>query len=200
MTCRILPYSAGVVKLTNYDFPCLARKIAIGSLSTSALAALKGLTYDQFRTPFGKQPRRHLGGDFLCVFPLCFMVLPPVYFLLYFTVLLKQLQRLQTGGFIFQVPPVSDYITWCTNAYLRVRCTSLLFTRLVHQPPAYALVHQPLVYKALTNQGGGASVYRPRSLLQYERQSPSKRAYNTTRISCPWIRLTRAIKLVRTIL
>ena len=37
-------------------------------------------------------------------------------FPLYFTVLLKQLQRLYTGGFIFQVPPVSDYI----NAYLRV--------------------------------------------------------------------------------
>ena len=39
---------------------------------------------------------------------------------------------------------LSDYNTWCTNAYLRIRCTSLLFTRSVHQPPAY---------KALTNQG-----------------------------------------------
>ena len=38
------------------------------------------------------------------IFPLCF------------TVLLKQLRRLYTGGFIFQIPPVSDYI----NAYLRV--------------------------------------------------------------------------------
>ena len=44
-----------------------------------------------------------------------------VLFLLYFMFLLKQLRRLYTGGFIFQVPPVSDYITWCTNAYLRVR-------------------------------------------------------------------------------
>ena len=34
-------YSATVVKLTNYDFPYPARKIAISSLSTSALAALK---------------------------------------------------------------------------------------------------------------------------------------------------------------
>ena len=34
-------YSTVVVKLTNHDFPCLALKIAIGSLSTSALAALK---------------------------------------------------------------------------------------------------------------------------------------------------------------
>src|SRR6266576_5670706 len=66
-----------------------------------------------------------------------------------------------------------------------------VFTRSVHQPPTY---------KALTNQGGGASVYRPRSLLQYRRQSPSKRAYNTICISCPWIRLTRAIKLVRTLI
>ena len=55
--------------------------------------------------------------------------------LLYFTVLLKQLRRLYTSGFIFQVPPVSDYSTWYTNAYLRVRCTSLLPTHLVHQPP-----------------------------------------------------------------
>ena len=37
-------------------------------------------------------------------------------FFLCFTVLLKQLRRLYTGGFIFQIPPVSDYI----NAYLRV--------------------------------------------------------------------------------
>ena len=34
-------YSATVVELTNHDFPCPARKIAIGSLSTSALATLK---------------------------------------------------------------------------------------------------------------------------------------------------------------
>ena|ERR1700722_15668945 len=46
VTCQILPYSARVVKSTNYDFPCPARKIAIGSLSTSALAALKTLTYN----------------------------------------------------------------------------------------------------------------------------------------------------------
>ena len=34
-------YSTIVVKLTNYDFPYPVQKIAIGSLSTSALAALK---------------------------------------------------------------------------------------------------------------------------------------------------------------
>ena len=50
-------------------------------------------------------------------------------FSLYFMVLLKQLQRLYTGGFIFQVPPMSDYSTCYTNC---------LFTRLVHQPYIYA--------------------------------------------------------------
>ena len=40
MTCQILPYSATVVELTNYDFLSPGWKIAIGSLSTSALAAL----------------------------------------------------------------------------------------------------------------------------------------------------------------
>ena len=34
-------YSATAAKLTNHDFLCPAQKIAIGSLSTSALAALK---------------------------------------------------------------------------------------------------------------------------------------------------------------
>ena len=34
-------HSATMVELTNHDFPCPARKIAIGSLSISALAALK---------------------------------------------------------------------------------------------------------------------------------------------------------------
>ena len=64
-------------------------------------------------------------GDFLCIFPLCSMVL------------LKQLWRLYIGGFIFQVPPVTDYSTCCAN---RVP------TRLVQQPRVYALVHQPLAY------------------------------------------------------
>ena len=79
----------------------------------------------------------------------------------------------------------------------------------------YALVHQVRVYafgapttclrvwctsEALTNQGKDASVYRPCSLLQYERQSPSKQAYDTTCISCLWIRLTCTIKLVQTLI
>ena len=36
-----LPYSARVVELTNYDFPSPGWKIAIGSLSASALVAFK---------------------------------------------------------------------------------------------------------------------------------------------------------------
>ena len=36
-----LPYSARVAELTNYDFLCLAWKIAIGLFSASALAVLK---------------------------------------------------------------------------------------------------------------------------------------------------------------
>ena len=65
-----------------------------------------------------------------------------------FTVLLKQLRRLYIGGFIFQVPPVSDYSTCCTNR---------VFTRLVHQPRVYAFgaltnrLHIWCTYEALTN-------------------------------------------------
>src|SRR6266568_7997869 len=46
VTCWILLYSATVVELTNHDSLSPGWKIAIGSLSTSALAALKNLTYD----------------------------------------------------------------------------------------------------------------------------------------------------------
>ena len=82
--------------------------------------------------------------------------------------------------------------------YINYKC---LITVPVVLTRIYALVHQVRVYafgapttrlrvwctpEALTNQGKDASVYRPRSLLQYNRQSPpSKRAYDTIRISCP---------------
>ena len=59
-------------------------------------------------------------------------------FLLCFMVLLKQLWRLYTGGFIFQVPPVYNYSACCTDRVLTRSVRNLLFTRLVHQPPAYA--------------------------------------------------------------
>ena len=81
-----------------------------------------------------------------------------------------------------------------------------VFTRSVHQPLVYAFgvpttrLRVWCTPEALTNQGEVASVYRPRSLLQYNRQSPSKQAYDTTCISCPWIRLACTIKLVQTLI
>ena len=52
-----------------------------------------------------------------------------MYFLIYFTVLLRQLRRLYISGPIFQVPPVYNYSTCCTNRVL---------TRLIHQVRVYA--------------------------------------------------------------
>jgi hypothetical protein len=52
-----------------------------------------------------------------------------MYFLIYFIVLLRQLRRLYTSGFIFQVPPVYNYSTCRTNRVL---------TRLVRQVRIYA--------------------------------------------------------------
>ena len=60
------------------------------------------------------------------IFPLCF------------TVLLKQLRRLYTGGFIFQVPPVSDYSTCYTN-------------RIYAFGAPTTCLHVWYTYKALTN-------------------------------------------------
>jgi hypothetical protein len=87
----------------------------------------------------------------------------------------------------------SNKIVWLQHlVYERV------FTRSVHQPLAYAF-GAPTTYLWGTDEsGGGVPVYRPRSLLRYRSKSPSKRAYNTIRISCPWIRLTCTIKLVQT--
>ena len=84
-----------------------------------------------------------------------------MYFLTYFMVLLRQLQRLYTSGPIFQVLLVYNYGTYCTNRVL---------TRLVHQVRVYAFsvpttrLRVWYTYKALTNQGEGVSVYRPHSL------------------------------------
>ena len=49
-------------------------------------------------------------------------------FLLYFIVLLKQLRRLYTSAFIFQVPPVYNYSTCYTSRVL---------TRSIHQVHVY---------------------------------------------------------------
>ena len=75
-------------------------------------------------------------------FPLCFMAL------------LKQLRRLYISGFIFQVPPVSNYSTCCTKR-VPARSVQQLHVYTFDAPTtAYASLHQPLVYKALANQGG----------------------------------------------
>src|SRR5436853_3862146 len=47
--------------------------------------------------------------NFLYIF--VFYIFISYIFFLYFTALLKQLRRLYIGGFIFQVPPVSNYST-----------------------------------------------------------------------------------------
>ena len=84
------------------------------------------------------------------------------------------------------------------TACLRARYSSYAFTRSIHRPLLTRHCTNYLFTKLWLIRGG-ASVYRPRSPLQYKRQSPpSKRAYDTIRISCPQTRLTRAIKLVRT--
>ena len=72
-----------------------------------------------------------------------------MYFLMCFIVLLRQLQRLYTSGSIFQVPPVYNYSTCCTN---RVP------TRLIHQVRVYAFgvptrLRVRCTPKAVTNQG-----------------------------------------------
>ena len=67
--------------------------------------------------------------------------------------LLKQVRRLYTGGFIFQVPPVYNYSTCCTNRVLTRSAQQVRVYAFGVPTTVYALVHQPLVYEALTNQG-----------------------------------------------
>ena len=76
-----------------------------------------------------------------------------MYFLLCSTVVLKQLRRLYTGGFIFQVPPVYNYSTCCTNCVLTRSAQQVHVYTFGVPTTVYTSVHQPLVYEALTNQG-----------------------------------------------
>src|SRR6266576_4956476 len=100
-----------------------------------------------------------------------------------FIVLLRQLRRLYTSGFIFQVPPVYNYSTCRTN---RVPTRSVRRVRVYAFGTLTTRLRVWCTPKALTNLGGGASVYRLRSLLQYNRQLLLfKRAYDTIRISYP---------------
>ena len=102
------------------------------------------------KVPFRRQPRRYFrGGDFLYTSFATYGSISYI-FLLCFTVPLKQLQRLYISGFIFQVPLVYNYSTYCTNHVL---------TRLVQQPRIYAFgapttrLCVQCTYEALTNQG-----------------------------------------------
>src|SRR6266576_3836383 len=82
-------YPATVVELTNHDFPSPGWKIAIGSLSTSALATLKiRLTASLEHRLEGSLDGTL--GEISYVVLLCFIVV------------LKQLRRLYIGGSIFQ--------------------------------------------------------------------------------------------------
>jgi hypothetical protein len=85
-----------------------------------------------------------------------------MYFLLCFMVLLKQLRRPYTSGFIFQVPPVYNYSTYRTN---RVPTRSVRQVRVYAFSAPTTRLRVWCTYEALTNQGEDASVYRPRSLL-----------------------------------
>ena len=85
----------------------------------------------------------------------------PIYFLISFMVLLRQLQRLYISGSIFQVPLVYNYSTCCTNCVL---------TRSIPQVYIYAFsvptcLRVQCTPKTLA-QGGGALVYKQHSLPQ----------------------------------
>ena len=116
----------------------------------------------------------------------------PMYF---FCVL--QFYQSNYGGYtqvvlFFKVPPVSNYSTCYAN------CVP---TRLVQQLCVYAFgalttcLYVWCTYKALTNQGGGALVYRLCSLL-YIIDSYHPNEHIILCILCPWIRLNCTIKLV----
>jgi hypothetical protein len=72
-------------------------------------------TYGQLRAPFGRQPRRHLGRDFLCIS-----------FVFYGSI--KAITEAIYKWVYLQVPPVYNYSTCRTKR---------VSTRLVHQPLAY---------------------------------------------------------------
>ena len=73
-----------------------------------------------------------------------------IYFLMCFTVLLRQLRRLYTSGFIFQVPPVYNYSTCRTN---RVLTRSVRRVRVYTFGTPTTRLRVRYTPKALTNQG-----------------------------------------------
>ena len=145
---RNLPNSATVVKSTNYDFLSPGQKIAISSLSTSALAALKIYLQLVYGPSEGstvhftdyKQDLRPAWGTVQKAAQTAPQGGFPIYFLISFIVLLRQLRRLYISNPIFQVLLVYNYSTCCTNCvlmrfntlsiYLYIQYTHL-FTHLV---------------------------------------------------------------------
>ena len=84
----------------------------------------------------------------------------PMYFLTSSMVLLRQLRRLYASGSIFQVPPVYNYSTYCTNRVL---------TRPIHQVRVYTFgvptyLRVWCTPETLASQGEGTLVYRLCSL------------------------------------
>ena len=110
-------------------------------LARLALAPWRPLsrTHDQLGAPLGRQPRRHLRGDFLCVFPLVFYGLASYTFPFIFYGSIKAITEAVHRWFHFLkyrqcliTAPVMP------TACLRARYSSYAFTRSVHQPLAYA--------------------------------------------------------------
>ena len=64
---------------------------------------------------------------------------------------IKAITEAYIGGSIFQVPPVSNYSTYCANRVPTRSVQQLRVYAFDTPTTAYALLHQPLVYKALTN-------------------------------------------------
>ena len=83
----------------------------------------------------------------------------PMYFLISFMVLLRQLQRLYASGSIFQVPLVYNYSTCCTN-YVLVYLIYQVYIYAFSVPTCLRIWCTPETLA----QGGGALVYRPCSL------------------------------------
>ena len=78
-------------------------------------------TYGQLGAPFGRQPRRYLGRDFLRI---SFMFYGFI-FMYFFCVLWfyqSKLWRLYTSGSIFQVLPVYNYSNYCTEEFPMYFC------------------------------------------------------------------------------
>ena len=130
MTYQILPYSTRVVKLTNHDFLSPGWKIAIGSLSTSALAALKiwltaSLEHHLEGSPEGT-PRNSLYTSFMFYGYISYVFS----FILYGSI--EAITEAAYRWFHF----LSTASVWL---YKRV------FTHLVHQPLVYAF-NAPTTY------------------------------------------------------